>query len=183
MPIDRNMKIDPIQIEVPKDVIDRIMEEYNCSIEEATRAYLEAKQSADSAYDDVLKGTLGAPESASAPEIQLHTPGEIKAHLDKYVIGQENYKKRLSIAAAYHFSVVKALNEGVADAVRVKRFRKKNTIISGPSGSGKTYCAEILGDLLEVPTLVIDATDYTESGYVGKSADDMIRELIQVAPG
>ncbi|MCP5049249.1 MAG: AAA domain-containing protein, partial [bacterium] len=64
----------------------------------------------------------------------------------------------------------------------VKRFRKKNTIIAGPSGSGKTYCAEVLGDLLEVPTLIVDATDYTEAGYVGKSADDMIRELIDMAP-
>ncbi len=42
---------------------------------------------------------------------------------------------------------------------------------------------EVLGDLLQVPTLIIDATDYTEAGYVGKSADDMIRELIDLAPG
>ncbi len=177
------MKIDPIQVEVPKDEIDRIMAEYNCTAEEAAQAYLNAKQTSDSAFDETLRAALGAPDSGPMPDINLHTPSEIKAHLDKYVIGQEDYKKRLSIAAAYHFSVVKALREGVADASRVKRFRKKNTLISGPSGSGKTYCAEILGDLLEVPTLVIDATDYTEAGYVGKSADDMIRELIQIAPG
>jgi endopeptidase Clp ATP-binding regulatory subunit ClpX len=67
--------------------------------------------------------------------------------------------------------------------VSVKRFRKKNTLISGPSGSGKTYCVEVLGDLLQIPTLIVDATDYTEAGYVGKSADDMIRELIELAPG
>lgn len=53
----------------------------------------------------------------------------------------------------------------------------------GPSGSGKTYCIEVLGDLLQVPTLIVDATDYTEAGYVGKSADDLIRELIDLAPG
>ena len=112
----------------------------------------------------------------------IFTPKEIKVHLDKYVIGQEEYKKRLSIAAAYHFAMIKYLSDH-PDQVTVKRFRKKNTLIAGPSGSGKTYCVEVLGDLLQVPTLIVDATDYTEAGYVGKSADDMIRELVDLAPG
>lgn len=103
-------------------------------------------------------------------------------HLDKYVIGQEKYKKRLAIAAAFHFAILRHI-EASGEHSKVKRFRKKNTIIAGPSGSGKTYCVEVLGDLLEVPTLIVDATDYTEAGYVGKSADDMIRELIDMAPG
>ena len=60
---------------------------------------------------------------------------------------------------------------------------QKNTLISGPSGSGKTYCIEVLGDYLQIPTLIVDATDYTEMGYVGKSSEDMIRELIDMAPG
>jgi endopeptidase Clp ATP-binding regulatory subunit ClpX len=115
-------------------------------------------------------------------KITIYTPGQIKEHLDKYVISQEEYKKRLSIAAAFHFAIINYLEEEIEDT-GVKRFRKKNTIISGPSGSGKTYCAEVLGDFLEVPALIVDATDYTEAGYVGKSADDMIRELIDMAPG
>ena len=109
-------------------------------------------------------------------------PKRSKVHLDKYVIGQEEYKKRLSIAAAYHFAMIKYLSDH-PDQASVKRFRKKNTLIAGPSGSGKTYCVEVLGDLLQVPTLIVDATDYTEAGYVGKSADDMIRELVDLAPG
>lgn len=177
------MKIDPTHIEIPKEDIDALMEEYGCSQDEAVRAYINAQQASEQAYGDAIETTLGKAEQAPTPSIAVHTPGEIKAHLDKFVIGQEDYKKRLSIAAAYHFAIVKALGEGVVDKKKVKRFRKKNTLISGPSGSGKTYCAEILGDILEVPTLIIDATDYTEAGYVGKSADDMIRELIQIAPG
>jgi ATP-dependent protease Clp ATPase subunit len=98
------------------------------------------------------------------------------------VIGQEVYKKRLTIAAAYHFAMIKYLNEHPDDK-SVKRFRKKNTLMVGPSGSGKTYCIEVLRDLLQVPTLIVDATDYTEAGYVGKSADDMIRELIDLPQG
>ncbi|MGK7346737.1 MAG: AAA family ATPase [Candidatus Nitrospinota bacterium M3_3B_026] len=177
------MKIDPTHIEIPKEEIDSIVERYNCSMDEAVRAYMGARASADEAFEESLSAILGPKEKKPPPEVKIHTPKEIKESLDKYVIGQEDYKKRLSIAAAYHFAIVKAINEGVADRVKVKRFRKKNTIISGPSGSGKTYCVEILGDLLEVPTLIIDATDYTEAGYVGKSADDMVRELIQMAPG
>lgn len=177
------MRIEPTQVEVPKEEIDQIIEQYGCSHEDAIKAYLTARQNSEDAFDETLSGMLGPPESADIPKISLYTPTEIKTHLDKFVIGQEDYKKRLSIASAYHFAIVKAIREGVADKKKINRFRKKNTLISGPSGSGKTYCAEILGDLLEVPTLIIDATDYTEAGYVGKSADDMIRELINIAPG
>lgn len=177
------MRIDPTHVEIPKEEIDKIVERFKCSQEEAIRAYLTARGSAETAFNDTIQDILGAPETKAGPSPHIYTPQEIKNHLDKYVIGQEDYKKRLSIAAAYHFAVVSAINTGKADKVKVKRFRKKNTIISGPSGSGKTYCVEILGDKLEVPTLIIDATDYTEAGYVGKSADDMIRELIQIAPG
>jgi endopeptidase Clp ATP-binding regulatory subunit ClpX len=177
------MKIDPAHIAVPKEELDRIVEQYGCSQDEAVRVWLEARKASDEVFRQTVAGLLGPAEGYVAPTIPLHTPAQIKEHLDRYVIGQEDYKKRLAIAAAYHFAVVKALREGTAGPARVKRFRKKNTMICGPSGSGKTYSAEILGDILEVPTLVVDATDYTEAGYVGKSADDMIRELIQLAPG
>ncbi len=177
------MKIDPTHVEVPKEEIDRIVERFGCTQDEAVRSWLNARNAGEEAFRAAIRSQLGEGEKYEIPEIPLHTPAQIKAHLDRYVIGQEDYKKRLSIAAAYHFAVVKALREGHAGPKRVKRFRKKNTLICGPSGSGKTYSAEILGDFMSTPTLVIDATDYTEAGYVGKSADDMIRELIQMAPG
>ncbi len=179
------MRIDPTKIEAPKEEIDAITKKYNCSETDAVRAFLNATEATKNAYANSLARELGSgdEEPINVPTPSVHTPAEIKNHLDQYVIGQEDYKKRLSIASAYNFAVVHALNEGVSENLQVKRFRKKNTIISGPSGSGKTYCAEILGDFLEVPTLIIDSTDYTEAGYVGKSADDMVRELIQLAPG
>lgn len=181
------MRIDSAQVEAPKEEIERIQREFECTQEQAVRAYLNAKQSSEESYRETLSATLGQPVNhiTAGKKVQLHTPAEIKTHLDKFVIGQEDYKKRLSVAAAYHFAIVRALRGAGAEKppINIKRFRKKNTIIAGPSGSGKTYCAEILGDLLEVPTLIIDSTDYTEAGYVGKNADDMIRELIQIAPG
>ena len=175
--------MNPLHVEIPKEEIDHVVNQYGCTEEEAVRAILNARDDSLQAFETSLKSTLGDSENIEVPEISIHTPAEIKKHLDRYVVGQEDYKKRLSIAAAYHFAIVKALGEGATEEVKVKRFRKKNTIISGPSGSGKTYCAEILGDKLEVPTLIIDSTDYTEAGYVGKSSDDMVRELINLAPG
>lgn len=167
---------------IPREAIEQIMKEYNCSEEEATKAYLDAQDRAGEASKILFEERFGSRKLTSQPAPKIYTPTEIKKHLDKFVIGQEEYKKRLAIAAAYHFAMIMYLGEH-PDDTNVKRFRKKNTITAGPSGSGKTYCVEVLGDLLQLPTLIIDATDYTEAGYVGKSADDMIRELIDMAPG
>lgn len=172
-----------VQKAISREAVEKIAAEFGCSYDEALNAYLKA----DNAYRETLQDVLGngaAKERARAAGT-VHTPRQIKDHLDKYVIGQDDYKKRLAIAAAYHFALVKARdsNEGLINSHNVRRFRKKNTLIAGPSGSGKTYCAEVLGDLLNVPVHIVDATDYTEAGYVGKSADDMIRELIAMAPG
>jgi ATP-dependent Clp protease ATP-binding subunit ClpX len=171
-----------MKVSIPREEIDNLIKEYGCTEAEAIKAYLDAKAASKATFEEELRLHLGDKKESLLWQLKTLTPRDIKAHLDKYVIGQEEYKKRLSIAAAFHFAILKLLDQSVEE-MPVKRFRKKNTIIAGPSGSGKTYSAEVLGDLLEVPTLIVDATDYTEAGYVGKSADDMIRELIDVAPG
>ena len=175
-----------MKVSIPREAVEQIMKEYGVDEETASRAYLDAQDDAHDAFNRRLAQKFGRKPQDGGPdrdfEIPVYTPKEIKAHLDKYVIGQEEYKKRISIAAAYHFATLRYMHEN-PDQKAVKRFRKKNTITAGPSGSGKTYCVEVLGDLLAVPTLIVDATDYTEAGYVGKSADDMIRELIDMAPG
>jgi len=175
-----------MKVPIPKAAVTQIMNEYNCSEEQAAKAYLDAQDKANEAVKSFLAEQLGPSRRTDEKhQPRTYTPREIKNHLDKFVIGQEEYKQRLSIAAAYHFAMIKHLSEHPAGGNdgKVNRFRKKNTIIAGPSGSGKTYCVEVLGDLLQVPTLIVDATDYTEAGFVGKSADDMIRELIDLAPG
>lgn len=171
-----------MKVQIPRDEIDRIMKQYECDEPSAIKSYLEAKNASQEAFEDELTRLLGKKVGDDGWKTPTYTPRQIKEHLDKFVIGQEEYKKRLSIAAAFHFSMLRHMAEHPEETA-VKRFRKKNTIIAGPSGSGKTYSAEVLGDLMEVPTLIVDATDYTEAGYVGKSADDMIRELIDMAPG
>lgn len=171
-----------MKVSIPKEEIEEIKKRYECDEQRAIKAYLDAKKASEEAFDDELTHQLGPKSQEDKWQTPIYTPRQIKEHLDKYVIGQEKYKKRLSIASAFHFAILRHLYEN-PEETKVKRFRKKNTIISGPSGSGKTYSVEVLGDLLEVPTLIVDATDYTEAGYVGKSADDMIRELIDMAPG
>jgi ATP-dependent Clp protease ATP-binding subunit ClpX len=171
-----------MKVTIPRDEIDRIIKQYDCDEPKAIKAYLEARKMSDEIFEEELTRQLGPRAQDEKWLNPIYTPHRIMEHLDKYVIGQEQYKTRLSIASAFHFAMLKYLEESEEES-KVKRFRKKNTIIAGPSGSGKTYCAEVLGDLLQVPTLIVDATDYTEAGYVGKSADDMIRELIDMAPG
>lgn len=172
-----------MQVPIPKEVIDEIIEKYHCTTDEAARAYIASKEKAEKVFMESLQETLDEKrDKQKEGDLKLFTPAEIKQHLDKYVIGQEEYKKRICIAAAYHFAMIQHLRRNSKQS-EVIRFRKKNTIIAGPSGSGKTYCIEVLGDLLNVPALIVDATDYTESGYVGKSADDMIRELVDMTSG
>ncbi|MEW5724217.1 MAG: AAA family ATPase [Thermodesulfobacteriota bacterium] len=175
-----------MKVGIPREALEQIMREYGLDEAAATRAWLDAQDRAQEAFHRHLSDTFGRRSTYAGPsdefKVRIYTPREIKVHLDKFVIGQEEYKKRVAIAASYHFAMLKHMHENPGQT-RVRRFRKKNTITAGPSGSGKTYCIEVLGDLLEVPTLIVDATDYTEAGYVGKSADDMIRELIDLAPG
>ncbi|MBW2623102.1 MAG: AAA family ATPase, partial [Deltaproteobacteria bacterium] len=175
-----------VKVSIPSEVLEKIMKDYGVDEAIASRAFLDAQDSANEAFQENLEKRLGSPlnpnQNSESFKVSIYTPREIKVHLDKFVIGQEEYKKRVAIAAAYHFAMLKYLHDN-PEQTKVRRFRKKNTITAGPSGSGKTYCIEVLGDLLEVPTLIVDATDYTEAGYVGKSADDMIRELIDLAPG
>lgn len=171
-----------MKVSIPREEIERIIKQYECDETRAIKAFLDARKLSDSVFEEELTRQLGAKKEDEKWKTPIYTPRQIKAHLDKYVISQEKYKRRLSIAAAFHFAILFHLDQSGEES-RVKRFRKKNTIIAGPSGSGKTYCVEVLGDLLEVPTLIVDATDYTEAGYVGKSSDDMVRELIDMAPG
>ncbi|MBU2648272.1 AAA family ATPase [bacterium] len=172
-----------MKVTLPKDIIEKIARDRNISEEEAAKVFLDAQDKANEVFNQELgRAYEKTGDDPDGTGIRRFTPREIKEHLDKYVIGQEEYKKRLSIAVAFHFATVMYL-QGHPEDRKVKRFRKKNTITAGPTGSGKTYCVEVLGDLLKIPVLTVDATDYTEAGYVGKNADEMIRELIDMAPG
>ncbi|MEQ9619763.1 MAG: ATP-dependent Clp protease ATP-binding subunit ClpX [Deltaproteobacteria bacterium] len=111
----------------------------------------------------------------------LPTPSQIKKFLDEYVIGQIRAKKILSVAVYNHYKRVElnAYSGGKRNAdVEVQ---KSNILMIGPTGSGKTLLAQTLAKLLDVPFTIVDATCYTEAGYVGEDVENMIVSLLQAA--
>lgn len=110
----------------------------------------------------------------------LPTPTQIKSFLDEYVIGQERAKKVLSVAVYNHYKRVE-LNDLKSKRSNDVEIQKSNIMMIGPTGSGKTLLAQTLARLLNVPFTIVDATCYTEAGYVGEDVENMIVSLLQAA--
>jgi ATP-dependent Clp protease ATP-binding subunit ClpX len=106
----------------------------------------------------------------------IATPREIYEHLDRFVIGQERAKRAIAIAAHSHLRRIQARQEG-----RAGLLRKSNVLLVGPTGCGKTHLARTLASFLELPFVVVDATEYTEAGYYGKDVEVMVAELLFAA--
>ena len=113
-------------------------------------------------------------------------PREIKDHLDRFVIRQDEAKKALSIAVCDHYNHAKYLRRfAVTDPVEAAKveFAKQNVIVLGPTGVGKTYLVKHIAELIGVPFVKADATKFSETGYVGADVDDLVRELVRKADG
>ncbi len=124
-------------------------------------------------------------EAARIFDFQL-LPREIKYHLDRFVIRQEEAKKALSIAVCDHYNHAKylrRLESSDPEAAKRIEFAKQNVIIVGPTGVGKTYLVKHIAELIGVPFVKADATKFSETGYVGGDVDDLVRELVRKADG
>jgi ATP-dependent Clp protease ATP-binding subunit ClpX len=108
-------------------------------------------------------------------KLQVRKPLEIKKFLDEYVIGQDEAKKVLSVAVYNHFKRVNAKSV-LSDDVEIE---KSNIIMVGETGTGKTLLAKTIARLLNVPFAIVDATVFTEAGYVGEDVESMLTRLLQ----
>src|SRR5229473_1346194 len=126
--------------------------------------------------NEIITDDQQAESVASRPP--LPKPGEIRAFLDEYVIGQEETKKQLAVAVYQHYKRIE-LARRRADV----EIQKSNIVLIGPTGTGKTLLAQTLARMLSVPFTIVDATTLTEAGYVGEDVENIILKLLQAANG
>jgi ATP-dependent Clp protease ATP-binding subunit ClpX len=132
--------------------------------------------------EDCVRICHDALEVEKSPPVKLDfempRPSEIKAFLDKYVIGQEHAKKVISVAVYNHYKRVFRQVESRFNDVELE---KSNILLIGPTGTGKTLIAQTLAKLLHVPFTIADATVLTEAGYVGEDVENILVRLLQAA--
>lgn len=140
---------------------------------------------AQQAYQIVLEagfGPEGTHKNSGAFDVSLNDvpkPTEIKEYLDEYIIGQDDAKKYLSVAVYNHYKRLQQhTNDAEDDGVEIE---KSNIIMVGSTGTGKTLLARTIAKLLQVPFTIVDATVFTEAGYVGEDVESILSRLLQVA--
>lgn len=136
--------------------------------------------------NEIIEEELGAAQETAQEEgNRLPHPSEISAFLDKYVIGQTEAKRILSVAVYNHYKRVRAEEARSLSNRKNKEeeteLQKSNILMLGPTGSGKTYLAQTLAKLLDVPFAIADATSLTEAGYVGEDVENILLKLLQAA--
>ncbi|MCU0337684.1 MAG: ATP-dependent Clp protease ATP-binding subunit ClpX, partial [Sediminibacterium sp.] len=117
---------------------------------------------------------LGSQSGGAGFKMTIKKPLEIKQFLDEYIIGQDEAKKVLSVAVYNHFKRI--TQKQATDDVEIE---KSNIIMVGETGTGKTLLAKTIARLLQVPFAIVDATVFTEAGYVGEDVESMLTRLLQ----
>ena len=134
---------------------------------------------AEQAYRIVQENLTDTPQSQGKGRFKTKAvpkPVEIKNYLDQYVIGQDQAKRFLSVAVYNHYKRLQQPED--KDGVEIE---KSNIIMVGSTGTGKTLLARTIAKLLDVPFTIVDATVFTEAGYVGEDVESILTRLLQVA--
>ena len=137
----------------------------------AQQAYNIVKESGLTQEQQKRNGGAKFGKQAKVPK-----PREIKEYLDQYIIGQDEAKRFLSVAVYNHYKRLQQPED--KDGVEIE---KSNIIMVGSTGTGKTLLARTIAKLLDVPFTIVDATVFTEAGYVGEDVESILSRLLQVA--
>lgn len=117
--------------------------------------------------------------SAAKTPVRLIPPREVKSFLDDYIIGQDEAKKVLAVAVYNHYKRLNQMGKTNAAGDDVE-LEKSNVLFVGQTGTGKTLLAKTIAKLLNVPFAIVDATVFTEAGYVGEDVESILARLLQV---
>lgn len=134
-----------------------------------------------SEYAPEILHTDSSKSGKDAPTLDMKKvpkPKEIKEYLDQYIIGQDAAKRYLSVAVYNHYKRITQQQKNNNDDVDIE---KSNIIMVGSTGTGKTLLARTIAKLLDVPFTIVDATVFTEAGYVGEDVESILSRLLQVA--
>ena len=134
---------------------------------------------AQQANNIVLESGVLGKQSSDVADIDMNKvpkPKEIKAYLDEYIIGQDEAKRYLAVSVYNHYKRLQQPKDD--DGIEVE---KSNIIMVGSTGTGKTLLARTIAKLLNVPFTIVDATVFTEAGYVGEDVESILSRLLQVA--
>lgn len=128
--------------------------------------------------DDKSKGKKKKAEKIDLENVPK--PKDIKEYLDQYIIGQDDAKRYMSVAVYNHYKRLAQANTDKKDQDDVE-IEKSNIVMVGSTGTGKTLLARTIARLLDVPFTIVDATVFTEAGYVGEDVESILSRLLQVA--
>ena len=133
---------------------------------------------AKQAYEIIQSTGVLAPKAGEGKFVlkEVPKPVEIKKYLDEYIIGQDQAKRNLAVAVYNHYKRLQQPKD--EDGVEIE---KSNIIMVGSTGTGKTLLARTIAKMLNVPFTIVDATVFTEAGYVGEDVESILSRLLQVA--
>jgi endopeptidase Clp ATP-binding regulatory subunit ClpX len=171
--VNRNEKRPPTPEELQRDLAEFLRNKYGTNVQLGVQVHAQPTQPNEAP-------THPPTDAGRSKALDFNLkPKEVKAYLDRFVIGQDDAKRALAIAICDHYNHVRECERN--PKLRDAEYQKQNVLMVGPTGVGKTYLVRTLAKLVGVPFVKADATKFSETGYVGGNVEDLIRDLVTQA--